>query len=314
MTNTQLKNTVKPKVKIVAVGGKACNILQRLQTSLKDNPNVACIAIAKAGKIFNQINATQKIELRTEKNIEELDEKSQEKIIHNIIDEKQNEIAGALADSDILFVLGNLSNQMNVIQMEKIISFVNKNKVPTIFFGSHPFSFEGEAKSALSVQGCKKISNIVDSTIIVDNNKLLVKGFNAQEALTTVDNLIAKYVAALIGIVDDFGVINVDFNDFKTTISNAGEAFFNDVTGSEADVPQLLTNLFTQNYLTAKFDGMKKIVYVIKAGSDLAMDTVKKIGQAIQEKASENSRIIFGIANDPQMKEKIQITLMAGQA
>jgi len=314
MTNIKLKNDAKPSIKIIAVGGKACNILTRLSATLSDNHNVACIAISKAGKIFNEASTTHKIELRTENNLDEYDEKSQEKIIHNIIDEKQDEIVGALAGGDVLFILGNLSNTKNVMQVEKIMSLVNRKNMPTIFFGSYPFSFEGEAQARSAALAGEKMSNIVDATIVVDNDKLLVKGFNAQEAFTTVDNLIAKYVSALIGIVTNFGIINVDFNDFKTTITNAGDAFFNNATGSAADVPQLLTDLFNRNYLATKLDGMKKIVYIIKAGSGLAMDTVKNIGQAIKEKAAKDSRIIFGIASDPAMKEEIQITLMAGQA
>lgn len=314
MTNAQPKNVAKPKIKIVSVGGKACNILARLHTSLKDNASVECVAIAKTGKIFNQASVTHKIELRTEKSMDELDEKSQEQINHNIINEKKDEIKEFLADGDILFVLGNLSNKTNVTQMEKVISFVNRKNVPVIFFGSYPFSFEGEAQMQSAVLAGEKMSQLADATIVVDNNKLLVKGFNAQEAFTTVDSVIAKYVTALIEIVDNFGVINVDFNDFKTTITNAGDAFFNTATGSQADVPKLLADVFNHNYLATKFDGMKKIVYVIKAGSNLAIETVEKIGQAIYEKAAKDSRIIFGIANDPDMKEEIQVTLIAGHA
>lgn len=306
-------NGIKPKIKIVSVGGKACNILTRLHTSLKDNANVECIAIAKAGKIFNQASIAHKIELRTEKDLAELDEKSMEKINHNIIDEKKDEITGVLADGDILFILGNLSNNANVTQMERIISFVNRKSVPVIFFGSYPFSFEAKAQIQLAFQSGERMSQLVDAIIVVDNNKLLVKGFNAREAFTTVDNVIATYVAALIEIVDNVGVINVDFNDFKTTITNAGDAFFNTAIGSQADVPKLLADVFSRNYLSTKFDGMKKIVYVIKAGSDLAIETVEKIGQAIYEKAAKDSRIIFGIVNDPKMKEELQITLIAGQ-
>ena len=314
MTKSLIKDNVKkPKIKIVAIGGKACNILKRLNISLNDNPNVECVAIAKAGKIFNQVGAIQKVELRTEKDLGELDERSQEKISHNIIDEKKDEITKALAGGDILFVLGNLSNSMNTIQTERIITLGSSRNVPTIFFGSTPFSFEGEIQSAVAFQSRERMSHLVDTTIIVDNNKLLAQNINASEALSMVDTLIENYVTALIDIVDNFGVINVDFNDFKTTIANAGEAFFNTATGSEADVPQLLTDLFDHNYLDTGFDGMKKVIYVIKAGSDLSTDTVEKIGQAIYEKSGENSRIIFGVAHDSTMKEEIQITLIAGE-
>lgn len=306
-------NTAKPKIKIVAIGGKACNIVKRLNVSLKDNPNVECVAIAKAGKIFNQVGDIQKVELRTEKDLSELDEASQEKISHNIIDEKKDEITNALAGADILFVLGNLSNSVNTMQTEQIMRLGSGMDVPTIFFGSTPFSFEGERQAQVAIESRERMIHLVDTTIVVDNNKLLAQNLNATEALSMVDTLIENYVTALIDIVDNFGVINVDFNDFKTTIANAGEAFFNTAVGSEADIPQLLTDLFSHNYLDIGFDGMKKVIYVIKAGSNLSTDTVEKIGQAIYEKAAKDSRIIFGIANDPTMKEKIQITLIAGE-
>ncbi len=314
MTKQSIKDSVaKPKIKIVAIGGKACNILRRINVSLKDNHNVECVAIAKAGKIFNQVGAIQKVELRTEKDLGELDEKSQEKISHNIIDEKKDEITKALGGADILFVLGNLSNSMNTLQTEQIMKLGRSMDVPTIFFGSTPFLFEGERQAHVALESRERMVHLVDATIVVDNNKLLTQNLNASEALSMVDTLIENHVTALIDIVDNFGVINVDFNDFKTTIAHAGEAFFNTSVGSEADIPQLLTDLFGHNYLDTAFEGMKKIIYVIKADSDLATDTVEKVGQAIYEKAGKDARIIFGIANDPTMKEKIQITLIAGQ-
>ncbi len=306
-------NTSKPKIKIVAIGGKASNILRRLNVSLKDNSNVECVAIAKAGKIFNQVGVAQKIELRTEKDLSELDERSQEKISHNIIDEKKDEITKALAGADILFVLGNLSNSMNTTQTEQIMRLWSSMDVPTIFFGSTPFSFEGERQAQVASESRKRMTQLVDATIVIDNNKLLTQSLNASEALSMVDTLIENYVTALIDIVDNFGVINVDFNDFKTTIANAGEAFFNTAIGSEEDIPQLLADLFGHNYLDTGFDGMKKIIYVVKAGSELSTDTVEKIGQAIYEKAGKDARIIFGIANDSSMSGKIQVTLIGGQ-
>lgn len=315
MTKQSIKDiVVKPKIKIVAIGGKACNILRRLNVSLKDNPNVECVAIAKAGKIFNQVGAIQKVELRTEKDLGELDERSQEIISHNIIDEKKDEIIKALAGADIVFLLGNLSNSMNTLQTEQIMKLGGSINIPTVFFGSTPFSFEGERQSQVALESRERMTHLVDATIVVDNNKLLTQDINASEALSMVDTLLENYVTALIDIVDNFGVINVDFNDFKTTIANAGEAFFNTVIGSEVNIPQLLIDLFGHNYLDTGFDGMKKIIYVIKAGSNLTTDTVEKIGQAIYEKAGKDARIIFGIANDPTMKEKIQITLIAGEA
>lgn len=314
MTKQSIKDIgAKPKIKIVAIGGKACNILRRLNVLLKENSNVECVAIAKAEKIFNQVGDIQKVELRTEKDFSELDERSQEKISHNIIDEKKDEIIKALAGADIVFLLGNLSNSVNTMQTEQIMRLWSRKGVPTIFFGSTPFSFEGERQALVAAKSREHMTQLVDATIVVDNNKLLLQNLNASEALSMVDTLIENYVTALIDIVDNFGVINVDFNDFKTTIASVGEAFFNTAIGSEADIPQLLTDLFRHNYLDTGFDGMKKIIYVIKAGLELSADTVEKIGQAIYEKAGKDARIIFGIASDPLMKEKIQITLIAGQ-
>lgn len=304
--------SVTPKIKIIAIGGKACNIIRRLNVSLKGNKNVECVAIARPGKIFNQVGVAQKIELRTEKDLDVLDEEVQEKIVSSNIDEKKDEITKALSGADILFILGNLSSSINTLQTEKILSLVKNKDIPTIFFGSTPFVFEGERLAAVAAEARAHMTQVVDATLVIDNNKLLAQNIAASEALSQVDTIIENSVVALIDIVANFGVINVDFNDFKTTIAKAGEAFFNTAMGSEETLPELCNNLFTNTYLDTKFDGMKKVIYVIKSGADLSLDSVEKIGEAICERAGQDSRIIFGVATDAGMKGAVRVTLIGG--
>ena len=297
----KIKPTI--NIKIISVGSRGCNVLERLN-NLSEQAVKLC-AVSVAGKVFNRLKIKDKIELPCDFNLEQ--NQDIEKTVKQIVLEKQKEIGRLIDKTDIVFLISNLADKISVIQAKEIARLFKKNEVLTFFIGIAPFPFEGRIKQKTAQEMKTVLENEVDAFLAVDNEKIIKQKISAISAFTQTDKTVADLVAAILDIVVKNGVINIDFSDLKTIVKNSGEVFFNSVIGSKNEITAITNNLFSQTNLTNHPDHLEKILYVIYAGKDLLMDEVSQIGEKIHKKLNKQEKIIFGIVNDDEMKDKLKI-------
>jgi cell division protein FtsZ len=296
----------KLSIKILSVGGRGANILERLDSF--DKQDVSRIAVGINGKVFSRIKVKDKIELRKNENISTTNDNKN--LFESIINEKQPEIEKSLKDADILFILGNLANDTSHYQIARISQIAKEKGILTFFLGSTPFPFEGDNKIKLSNENKVYLEEHVDAILMLESERIMTEKISAMEAMTKVDNTLGEIISSIIDLVNKFGVVNVDFADLKTTIQNAGEIFFNSVNGDKVEIDNLITNLFERNDLQNQNRDLDKILYVIYAGKDILMDEIDSIGRKLQEKFNREARIIFGVVNEEKMKNKLKIVMI----
>jgi cell division protein FtsZ len=296
----------KLNIKILSVGGRGANILERLD--LFDKQGVVRIAVGINGKVFSRIKIKEKIELRKNENINNINETKD--IIENIINEKQLEIKKSIGNADMLVILGNLANNTSHYQIARISEIAKEKGILTFFIGSTPFSFEGKNKIKLNNENKVYLENFVDAVLMLESEKIMAEKISAMESMTKIDNTLEEVIHSIIDLVNKFGIINVDFADLKSTIQNAGEIFFNSVDGNKTELDALIVDLFEKNSLQSQNRNLSKILYVIYSGKDLLMDEVDSIGCKLSEKFDKQARIIFGVVNEEKMKNKLKIVLL----
>lgn len=299
-----IKNTL--KIKILSLGGHGANILERLSGFEKQG--VERIAVGINSKVFSRVQVKNKIELRKEQNLNKTD--NLKELVEGIIDEKQDDIKKAIKGADALFIIGSLANDTSHYQIAKITQIAKENKILTFLIASTPFPFEGQNKIKLFNKNKIYLEEYVDAILSLESEKVITEKISAIEAMTKVDKILSDMVNSIIDLVIKFGVVNVDFADLKSTIQNAGEIFFNSVSGNKHDIDTLISELFEKNNLSNSDTKLSKILYVIYAGKDLLMDEVSFIGDKLQQHFDNQARIIFGVVNEEKMKNKLKIVLL----
>lgn len=302
----KLNNAI--NIKVIGIGGYGCNCLERLGGL--DEQGIERIAISTHGKTFDRLKIKKKIALGDKK--ESLRNDIDAGFIDELISRSKLDILNAVKGVDIVFLIGGISKDVAPLILQRMAELLKDRKILTFVITSKPFSFEGRQKQITADENYKNIIEIADAVICIDNDKLIIKGFKATEALTIADKTLADYVSALVEIISKVGEINTDFNDFKSTIINSGEAFFGTATGDRNNLDEILNNVIENKYFETRFEGSKRLLYVITAGSELSLGEANQIGDFIKERAEKDARIIFGLVIDDTMKDKIKITLLSG--
>ncbi|HBU06937.1 MAG TPA: hypothetical protein DEB09_02545 [Candidatus Magasanikbacteria bacterium] len=295
-------------IKVIALGNRGCNVLERL-TAL-DNQGIKRVAISIAGKVFNRIKLKDKIELVNNSSLER--GINPENTAREAILEAKESILKQINNTDAIFLLGNLTNETICYEAREVAKLAKQTGSLVFFISSTPFPFEGSAKQKIANDMKVILEEEVDALLIVDNEKIFTQIISAEEALTQVDKVVADLINTIIDLVAKYGMINVDFADLKSTIQNAGEVYFNNISTDKKDLDTFADELFSKNNLTASSDNLNKVLYVIYAGKDILMDEVNTIASKIQAKLSDSARIIFGVVNDENMNGKLKVVMIGG--
>lgn len=301
-----LKLESKINIKVVSVGNRGCNVLERLN-KLKKNGVEFC-AISKAGEAFNGLRIENKIELPYSFDLDH--NKNIDKMAKSVVNEKQKEIIELARGTDIVFFVCNLANKASVLQTKEIAQTFKKTGSLVFFVGATPFHFEGKIRRELVEKARKDLNKEVDALLIIDNEKVAKREISANEAFTQVDSIVSGVIDSILDIIIKEGIINIDFADLKTIVQNSGETFFNNSTGSKKEIVTVINNLFSKSNLSIQKNSFSKVLYVIYAGKNLLTNEVKQIGEKIHQKTRGNEKIIFGIVEDKKMKDKLKIVMI----
>lgn len=296
------------KIKVIGIGGYGCNCLERLKNL--DEQGIERIAISTHGKVFDRLKIKNKIALGEEEKY--LKGKLDVESVNNLVRKNKLDILNAVKGIDLVFLVGGISRDINPLILQRTVELLKDNGILTFVITNKPFSFEGKQKKDVADENYQKLIEVADAVICIINDKLIIKGFKATEALAMADGTLAKYVNELVEIMSKVGEINTDFNDFKSTIIDSGRAFFGTAMGNRSKLEETLDKATENKYFETRFEGSERVLYVITANSELSVGEMKQIGDFIKERASENARIIFGLVIDNTMKDKIKITILSG--
>jgi len=281
---------------VVSIGGRGTNILNRLVSLEEKGIRLVSIGTQKSLRYGKDIR--EQIELPENYLLAEA-------LPHEKVDAlcgKSNEIKKVSSETDIMFILGNISNPINVRQSADIAEIAKQTDTLVFYVSATPFLFEGKKKKVYKEEGKEILEKVVDGVLCINSDKILAKGESANEGLQQVDRVIVHMMQLLADLVMQFGIINVDFSDLKTTVQDVGMLYFSSVEGSKKEIASLTENMFTDSILDIKLSKIKKALYVIHVGKDMLLEEIQTIGEKIQDHLDEHARIIFGVVEDKKLK------------
>ena len=295
-------STTLPHITLMSVGGRGAAILDTLQHLVSDTVTRVAVGIPQSLTYAKTIE--DRITLPVFRDGEDPVRASE--AVALVADEVRQTVAGA----DMVFLMGNLSTPSNAHQVAEISRIIREQGILTCFVGATAFSFEGAAKAADVEVGMSVVTAAVDGMLVVNSEQVIASG-SAERGLTQVNQVVEQVISMILDIVRTHGVINIDFADLKTTLQNAGLLFFQSAEAAEVSLDELKSSIFTHSSLTLpQPKNMKRVLYVIYAGSDVLAESVSALGEYIASQVHESARILFGFVADQKMGDRVKVVVI----
>jgi len=230
--------------------------------------------------------------------------------------EDRDRIAESLSGADMVFITAGMGGGTGTGAAPIVAEVAREMGILTVAVVTRPFPFEGRKRMKVADQGIRELQESVDSLIIIPNEKLLpVLGKNCSliQAFNTANDVLKGAVQGIADLIIRPGMINVDFADVRTVMSEMGMAMMGTGTARGDNRAQEATEAAINSPLLEDVDlkGASGILVNITAGMDLGLGEFSEIGDLVEEYASENATIVVGTVIDPDMSEEIKVTVVA---
>ncbi len=236
-------------------------------------------------------------------------------------EEDRDALGNMVSGADMVFIATGMGGGTGT-GASPVISEIAKNmESPALTVGvvTKPFRFEGRKKMNYAEQGIAELSKYVDALIVIPNDKLLKvlpKNIKMLDAFKAANDVLRNAVLGITDMITSPGLINVDFNDVKTVMSETGRAMMGTGIG-EGDSDSGRALKAAQDAVASPlledvdWNEAKGILVSLTSGHDIELNEAYEAMDFIHEFASEDANIVFGTTIDPEMEGKIRVTLVA---
>lgn len=301
-------------IKVIGVGGGGSNAVNHMyRQGIKGVDFVVCNTDAQALE-FSPIPAKVQLgsTLTEGRGAGSIPQVGKDAAIENI-----NDIKTLLGETTkMVFITAGMGGGTGTGAAPIVARTARDMGILTVGIVTLPFSFEGKRRRQQAEEGIEEMRNAVDTLLVISNDKLreMYGNLSLSNAFAQADNVLTTAAKGIAEIITVTGYINVDFEDVKTVMSNGGSAIMGSASAegenraTRAIEAALSSPLLNDNIIK----GAKHILLNITAGNiEATMDEVSEISDYVQEEAGMSANIIFGTGNDPELGDKINVTIIA---
>jgi len=301
------------RIKVIGVGGGGTNAINHMINAKIEG--VEFIAVNTDTQDLHHSNASRKIHIG--KNLTKgLGSGMNPEIGQAAAEETKAEIQEAIKGADMVFVAAGMGGGTGTGASPTVARMAKEQGILTIGVVTKPFGFEGEQRRRIADTGIEALEKEVDALITIPNDRLLsIAGddMSFKDAFNISDDILKQAVEGISELITTPGIINIDYADIQTTLSDAGAAFMGigkatgENRGKEAAIEAINSPL-----LDMAIDGAKGVLFAISGGDDLTMSEVNEIASIITESIDSSARVIFGTIRDEKLKKgEIKVTVIA---
>ncbi|HWT69336.1 MAG TPA: cell division protein FtsZ [Pseudomonas sp.] len=230
--------------------------------------------------------------------------------------EDRERIAEVLQGTNMVFITTGMGGGTGTGAAPIIAEVAKELGILTVAVVTRPFPFEGRKRMQLADEGIRLLSESVDSLITIPNEKLLTilgKDASLLSAFAKADDVLAGAVRGISDIIKRPGMINVDFADVRTVMSEMGMAMMGTGCASGPNRAREATEAAIRNPLLedVNLQGARGILVNITAGPDLSLGEYSDVGSIIEAFASEHAMVKVGTVIDPDMRDELHVTVVA---
>ncbi|MGH1429637.1 MAG: cell division protein FtsZ [Neptuniibacter sp.] len=230
--------------------------------------------------------------------------------------EDRERIADMLQGADMVFITAGMGGGTGTGAAPVVAEVAKELGILTVAVVTKPFPFEGRKRMKIASEGIKELRENVDSLIIIPNEKLMqVLGRNCSllNAFQSANDVLKGAVQGISDLITRPGMINVDFADVRTVMSEMGMAMMGTGCAKGEDRAAEAAEAAIKSPLLDNVDlrGASGILVNITAGMDLSLGEFTEVGNQIEEYASDNATIVVGTVIDPELSDEIKVTVVA---
>jgi cell division protein FtsZ len=230
--------------------------------------------------------------------------------------EDKERIKEVLRGADMVFIAAGMGGGTGTGAAPVIAEVAKELGVLTVAVVTKPFSFEGKKRLAFAEQGIEELSKHVDSLITIPNEKLLKvlgRGITLLEAFASANDVLKNAVQGIAELITRPGMINVDFADVRTVMSEMGHAMMGSGVARGEDRAEEAAEMAISSPLLEDIDlaGARGVLVNITAGLDMRLDEFETVGNTVKAFASDNATVVIGTSLDPDMADEIRVTVVA---
>lgn len=304
---------LKPRITVFGVGGAGGNAVNNMIASGLDgvdfvvaNTDAQALALSSAQRIIQLgVSVT-----------EGLGAGSHPEVGKAAAEESFDEINDHLSGSHMVFITAGMGGGTGTGAAPVVAQLAREMGILTVAVVTKPFPFEGKKRMEVAMRGIRELSESVDSLITIPNEKLLTvlgKSASLLDAFKAANDVLLGAVQGIAELITNPGLINVDFADVRTVMSEMGMAMMGtgravgDGRAREAAEAAIASPLLENVNLS----GAKGLLVNITSGEDLTIGEFDEVGNIIKELASEDATVVVGTAIDKEMRNELRVTIVA---
>jgi len=300
------------RIKVVGVGGAGGAAINRMVEAGIEN--VEFVAINTDAQALQNSKASVKIHIGRD-TTRGLGAGANPAIGQHAAEESRDEIRQALEGTDMVFVTIGAGGGTGSGAGPVVAKLAREMGILVVGFATKPFAFEGEKRRRNADSAIENLRSSVDTLIIIPNDRLL-QTIDRQtpllEAFKVADDVLRQGVQGISDLITVHGLINLDFADVRTVMSNAGSALMGigRASGENRSV-QAAQQAIDSPLLEVSIDGARGILFNVIGGNDLSMHEINTAAETITAAADADANIIFGATISPDLEGEVIITVVA---
>jgi len=300
-------------IKVIGVGGGGGNAIANMVASNLDG--VEFIVANTDAQALRRVNIENKIQLGA--NITKgLGAGASPEIGRQAAEEDRDRIREVEEGADMVFITAGMGGGTGTGAAAVFAQEAKEQGILTVAVVTKPFEFEGKKRQQQAEAGIEALSKHVDSVITIPNEKLLaVMGRKASllDAFKRADDVLLGAVQGISELITRPGLINVDFADVRTVMSEMGMAVMGSAAANGDDRAEEAANHAISSPLLEDMDlsGAKGVLVNVTAGMDMAISEFEAVGNVMREFASEDANVVMGTVLDPELSDELRVTVVA---
>jgi cell division protein FtsZ len=300
------------RIKVIGVGGGGCNAVNRMIE--EGVQGIEFITVNTDAQALVQSKAQYKVRIG-DQTTKGLGAGGNPDVGRKAAEESSEELYEILKGSDMVFVTAGMGGGTGTGAAPIVAQIAKEVGALTIGVVTRPFMFEGQKRLQSAEQGIARLKEHADTLIVIPNDRLLQivdKKASLQESFKTADDVLRQGIQGISEVITVPGLINLDFADVHTVMSEGGAALMAVGRASGDDRAKKAAELAISNQLLdITIDGARGILFNITGGPSLTLFEVNQAAAIIKETAHPDVNLIFGAVIDPDMTDELRITVIA---
>jgi cell division protein FtsZ len=300
------------RIKVVGVGGGGCNAVNRMIA--EGLQGIEFIAINTDAQALLKSQAQYRVRIG-DKATRGLGAGGDPKIGKAAAEESAEDLYEVLKGSDMVFVTAGMGGGTGTGAAPVVAQIAKEIGALTIGVVTRPFSFEGTHRARSAEQGSMALKEHADTLIVIPNDRLLqivTKNIGLNDAFRLADDVLRQGIQGISELITVPGLINLDFADVRTIMSEGGAALMAVGQASGEDRARLAAEqAISSQLLDVTINGARGILFNVTGGPNLSLFEVNQAAAIIKETASSDVNLIFGAVVDENMGDSIRITVIA---